>query len=148
MTVTPSSVSVNISPSAFYQYAKAFAHAANSCPATTRHEQLVQLYLYGHAIELFLKAFVLSKKPGALSARREYGHDLKKVMSAALHLGLGALVSMGTGDQQAIKELNKLYKGKHLEYFNLSSLSGLPPLPNPATIAAIVRRLEAALLSL
>ncbi|MCF8878628.1 hypothetical protein L5876_02245 [Hyphobacterium sp. SN044] len=58
----------------------------NSRPSGLRFEQPIQ-FLYWHALELFLKAFLRAKGVGIAELKSRYGHNLKKLQAEAINRG-------------------------------------------------------------
>ena len=81
-------------------------------------------YLYGLAIELSLKAFLL-KRGESSSAVQSYGHDLHKVLAAARKRKLGRVVTLDSREIDAIQLLNTPYARHHLRYITIE-FSQLP----------------------
>jgi hypothetical protein len=73
------------------------------------------LYLIGHAIELSLKAFLLSKGVD-LKQIKNLGHNLHDALRKAKELGLLENFKFNTVEESAFEMLNELYKTKQLEY--------------------------------
>jgi len=75
------------------------------------------MFLTGQAIELALKAFLLSKGVPLKSLRgREYGHQLHACLRKAKELGLGDLVKLADDEEETIEILDALYSTKQLQY--------------------------------
>ncbi len=74
------------------------------------------LFLVGQSIELVLKAFLLSRGVPLRSLRRDYGHNLHRLLRKAGELGLFSLVALSTEEHGAIKVLDNLYSSKQLQY--------------------------------
>src|SRR5665647_390271 len=75
------------------------------------------MFLTGQAIELALKAFLLSKGVSLKSLRgREFGHQLHVCLRKAKELGLGELVSLKEDEEETIEILDALYSTKQLQY--------------------------------
>jgi hypothetical protein len=107
-----------LSPMAMFSYALRFGRAAARLQggvhvASTVHP--VTHYLYGHSIELGLKAFLLAagQKEGDL---RKLGHDLRACLQAAEKAGLADHVKLTKPERTAIAWLNEFYEKKELEY--------------------------------
>jgi hypothetical protein len=90
------------------------AAAAASTPRSTRIP-FVSYYLYGHGLELALKAFLVSQ--GTTDRRlRRLGHDLKRALKAARKHQPFKAVSITPTDCHIVAWLNSYYKVKEFEY--------------------------------
>jgi hypothetical protein len=75
------------------------------------------MFLTGQAIELALKAFLLSKGVPLKTLRgRDYGHQLHACLRKAKELGLGDLVALAQDEEETIEILDPLYSTKQLQY--------------------------------
>ena len=74
------------------------------------------MFLVGQAIELALKAFLLSKGVPLSRLRKEHGHDLHISLRKAKELGLLDVVPLEAEEESAIEILNHVYKSKQLQY--------------------------------
>src|SRR5262249_51612731 len=98
-------------------------------------------YLLGHAIELFLKAFLSAESVPELRLR-DLGHDLTAVLSEAERASLSQHVSLSVGERQIIETLNPFYSTKELEYSTMSAGEGrLVTLHEPKAIQAVASKL-------
>ncbi len=152
-TIKADPIRANISPYGFFYYgreffdtAKTFKHSAHFSP--------VPYYLFCHAIELLLKAFLLangiSKKD--LPKRNIYGHNLERILKRANELGLGAIVTITPEQEREIQKANKYYTSKGFEYFDVIGMtkaySKLPDLSVLDHVASILlTQLEAVCLN-
>ncbi len=74
------------------------------------------MFLVGQAIELALKAYLLSKGVELSKLRLKYGHDLHRCLRKAKELGLLDAVPLQADEETAIEILNPLYASKQLQY--------------------------------
>ena len=74
------------------------------------------LFLVGQSIELGLKAYLLFKGVELRKIRRDYGHDLHRILRKAKELGLVDVVTLTDEDESVINVLDKLYSTKQLQY--------------------------------
>jgi hypothetical protein len=130
---------VKIGPIGSALYAEEFLLAGNALPEQSQAKgntrfSPVPYYLYCRALELSLKAFLLTKDfTIAELASKKYGHDLETLWKAAESEGLpdvlGKCDPALAGD---LKDANAYYKGKAFEYFDFRKWAhgyiGLPPL--------------------
>jgi hypothetical protein len=81
------------------------------------HAPTPVLFLTGQAIELALKAFLLSKGVPLKALRgREYGHQLHVCLRKAKELGLRDVVALREDEEETIEILDPLYSTKQLQY--------------------------------
>ncbi len=73
-------------------------------------------YLLGHAIELALKSYLLANGETLDFVRKEIGHDLEKAASLVWWKDTGEVSVLLDSYKPDIKQLNKIYQAKHLEY--------------------------------
>jgi hypothetical protein len=105
----------------------------------------VSHYLYGHALELTLKAFLVArgKRKGEL---KQIGHDLVACLDAARSAGLDQLAIVSGPERAAIELLNEAYESKDLEYAGETIPAGrLSQLPSTAVLDRLVARIAAAI---
>lgn len=125
-------IKINISPYGFFYYGKEYFDIAKTVNQLD-HFSPLPYYLFCHAIELLLKAFLLangiSKKD--LPNRDRYGHDLEKILKKANELGLGKFVVIMPEQAKEIEKANKYYKSKGFEYFDvIRAVKAYPELPD------------------
>lgn len=104
---------------------------------------IVRAYLLGHAIELYLKAFLLQSglTTAALRSKRQYGHDLEKLLTAARDRGIEKFVRVSPEMVEDIGKLNALYP-ETLRYFSLLHLLTQPSLPSLARLFRLATSLS------
>ena len=97
----------------------------------------------GHALELFLKTFLLSRGMGEAELRRQpYGHDLNRLLTEASRRGLGTYTRLSPQLESDISKFSSVYSKKVLEYFSILHLLGPPTLPDLTRIRRFLRRLD------
>ena len=74
------------------------------------------MFLVGQALELALKAYLLSRGVPLRKLRSKYGHDLHRALRKAKELGLLEIVDLSDEDESTVKLLNTLYSSKQLQY--------------------------------
>lgn len=74
------------------------------------------MFLVGHALELALKAYLLSRGVPLRKLRQTYRHDLRRTLRKAKELGLSDVVALTEQDESTIELLNTLYESKQLQY--------------------------------
>lgn len=106
-----------------------FAVAAKVLISDGRKELLTPSYcLSAHAIELALKAFLLSKAV-TLQELKKLGHDLEACLKRAKNLDLAESVSLAPKHEAVIRMLNSYYKAKEFEY-RVTGFKEPPVLPD------------------
>jgi hypothetical protein len=92
--------------------------------------ELVRPYLLGHALELFLKAYLLNSGYTPTQLRTSYGHNIAKLLRGSKQNDLEHLVRISVPLESDIEQFSAIYASKRLEYF--SSLDLLSPWRLPA----------------
>jgi hypothetical protein len=100
-----------MTPYSFGQLAKDFLLAGKSLEQSQHlNGGAVQLYLFGHAIELALKAFLCAKNISVDTLKLAYRHDLVKLLDQAETLGLLAVVPLKPKHRAEIRRANRLMR--------------------------------------
>jgi hypothetical protein len=116
-------------PLGYWRYARSYFDAAEAAHATGGDKLLFPvIYLYGVAIELALKAFLLARgeAPGKVES---FKHRLSDLLSSARRRKLGCEIHLTKYDVAAIRVLSDLY-GRHphrLRYFSPGVVHDVPP---------------------
>lgn len=143
-TIKADPIRLNVSPYGFFHYGGAFFDIAKAFKQSA-HFSPVPYYLYCHAIELLLKAFLLANGVPKidLPKRALYGHDLGKILQKAKELGLGAVVIITQELEKEIEKANKYYAHKGFEYFDvIKAVSGYPELPDLLSLECVASALR------
>jgi hypothetical protein len=114
---------------------------------------MVPFFLFGHAIELCVKSFLVGRGVSEHELSRVLGHDLDAAFERARHFADFASVDVSEEDLAIVQELNRHYEGKELEYpspgrlrlpflgaldsFTFKLLEAIKPLANKAAVAAL-----------
>ncbi|KAB2839070.1 MAG: hypothetical protein F9K47_16735 [Burkholderiales bacterium] len=108
-----------------YCYAEEYHNTARKAGSP-----IVRAYLLGHAIELYLKAFLLraGMASSLLKSKRKYGHDLNALLTEAKSRGIGEFVRISPQMIEDLSKLNALYP-ETLRYFSLFHLLTQPSIP-------------------
>jgi hypothetical protein len=126
-------------PHGFWRFAADYLLAARMVDVKIRgegHLFFPTLYLYGIAIELSLKAFLL--KRGRTSAEvKSLSHDLTKALALARRHKLGRVVRMDRREIDAIRILNITYSSNLLRYI----VTGATKVPQLVYIARAAEQL-------
>ena len=77
----------------------------------------VKTFLLGHALELYLKAFLLSKGFRHSELKNKYGHHLNRLLSTADKAGLHTLLRISPELSEAVDSFSAIYSKKRFEYF-------------------------------
>ena len=108
---------VRMGPLALHMYAADFLSIATGAAPPQVPFAPARTYLVCHALELVLKAFLsLRGQPLERLAGGEYGHDLEKLLAAAVHQGLLELVVLEERHLIEIRRASKYYFEKVFEY--------------------------------
>jgi hypothetical protein len=149
----PAPVSARIIPFAYHHYAKDFLRAGVSLEHQSKSFSPVQYYLFAHAIELALKAFLLARSMTVQELRaREYGHKLDELLTESVGRGLLDHVALTPEQRNEIRLAQKYYWGKGERVFEypkiVEALNGYPGKPNPVVLCQAAQLLLAKLESL
>lgn len=110
----------------FYIYAHEFHRAALKTGSP-----LVKAYLLGHALELFLKTYLLTHGIEERDLKnKEFGHRLAKLLGESRRLGLDRVLRVSPELVADITAFGRVYGAKDLEYFSILHLLVPPRLPN------------------
>jgi HEPN domain-containing protein len=90
---------------------------------------LIRAFLLGQALELYLKAFLFHKGFGETQMKKEFGHNLKRLLDEAIKQGLDKSLHISPQLVTEVEALNKVYASKALQYFSLLYLISSPTLP-------------------
>ncbi|MDO8547019.1 MAG: hypothetical protein Q7R68_06630 [Nitrospirales bacterium] len=91
---------------------------------------VVRAYLLGHALELYLKSYLLkSGLTASALKKRNLGHNLDNLLLEAKAKGIEGLLRISPQLSEDIAKLNALYP-ETLRYFSLLSLLAQPQLPS------------------
>lgn len=74
------------------------------------------MFLVGQAIELALKAFLLSEGVSLRSLRQDYGHELHRSVRKCKELGFQPLLQLSEEEANVLALLDTLYSSKQLQY--------------------------------
>ena len=103
-------------------------------------------FMFGHAIELALKAFLRSKGTG-IDELKSIGHDLEKLLTVAQSRGLSAEIPLDQADIAVVQLVNPMYRTKGFEYITAGSGSW-PPLQDVGSMASRITSFVAPLCGL
>ena len=103
-------------PRGLLRYAREFAEAARIVSDSKGDPVFTPTYyLYGHSIELALKAF-LRASDYDLKKLKKLGHGLSELLAEALRQELESAVELTEEEIAAVHAVNPYYRGKELEY--------------------------------
>ncbi len=97
----------------------------------------VSYYLYGHGLELTLKAFLVSQGCTLRDLKR-VGHDLKRALRAARKHASFAGIALTDRDTNIMSWLNEYYREKEFEYL----VTGAKSLPTADQVQQLCERLH------
>jgi HEPN domain-containing protein len=104
---------------------------------------IVQAFLLGQAIELYLKAFLFHRGYGETQLRaRPFGHNLTRLLNEALSQGLVGLLRVSDEMKADLDALNKVYASKALQYFSIIYIIATPTLPKLTRLFRFAERLN------
>jgi hypothetical protein len=98
-----------------WRLAEQYLKAAAALNPGTSANSFVSYFLYGHGLELTLKAFLVSQ--GSTNKRlKRIGHDLRRALRAASKHPSFSKVRMSDKDSTVISWLSAYYRDKEFEY--------------------------------
>lgn len=120
-----------------FRYAKEFHSVALKAGSP-----IVRAYLLGHALELYLKAFLLKSGINSTDLKNKFGHRLDRLLTVAETHGIGKQVHLSVQLRQDITKLNAVYSSQALQYFSLAHIfinPTIPPLARLFRFAGVLR---------
>jgi hypothetical protein len=138
-TARPTRYTLRLRNVAVFRYAQEFHDVALKSGSP-----LVRAYLLGHALELYLKAFLLKSGLKSADLRDKFGHRLDRLLAAAESHDFGQQVHVSPQLRQDIIKLNAVYSTGALRYFSLAFLFTAPTIPSLARLfrfAAVLRKM-------
>lgn len=134
--ITAHSLNANISPFAFYRYAKHYYECKQlfHCPDNFSP---VPYFLLCRSIELVLKASHL-RSMTQNKVKKEFGHNIFKSYQA-----LNPIEQiLNTNENTILEQASQIYKGKGFEYFEPEdALTGYKRFPDLEELDAIAKKL-------
>jgi len=142
ITIQPPTLVWSIGPFGFHRYGREFFEAAVALKKG-RSFSPVRYYLYCHAIELLLKAFLLTEGMTVATLRNKpYSHDLERILKKARSSGLHKIVTITPARETEIKRANSYYNSKGFEYFKVGPMAeGYLSLPDLSVLRRFASRL-------
>jgi HEPN domain-containing protein len=129
--------------SAVLKYATEFHKVARK----TRHP-IIQAFLVGQALELYLKAFLLHRGMGESTLRnRPYGHNLARLLDEATARDISTNVRISVQQRSDVNLLSTVYSSKALQYFSVVYIIASPRLPRLVRIFRLADSLQKYLLT-
>lgn len=125
-------------PAGFIRHAREFLAAAELVLNQTEEVSLPSLFLFGHSIELSLKAFLLACGMTRNELKKNFGHNLEALLDESIKRGLEKEISIEDVERGVLQLLNKEYQSKRLEYLDSG---GIYSMPVPHVIVQISRKL-------
>jgi hypothetical protein len=134
----PSKHALKIGRIGMCQYAEEFYRAALKTGSV-----LVRAHLLGHALELYLKTYLLNcgmkLKP---LTRPPYSHNIARLLDECIKCGLEEHFRASVALRADISRFSVIYASKGLEYFSLMFLLVPPSLPRLDRIQRFVGQLD------
>ena len=119
------------------QLAEEYLNAAKTLHPVPPNVSFVCYFLYGHALELTLKAFLISQ--GATSRKlKRIGHNLERAVCAAAEHQPFQRVPLSERDRTIIAWIGEYYKDKEFEYL----ITGYRSIPNPDEVRELCERVQ------
>ena len=125
----------------FWRMSRDYLHAARAVKSTHGERKLYPLlYLYGLAIELGLKAFLL-ERGNSLREIKRLSHGLVQLLSLARRRKLGQLVKLSPRHIAAVQALDVTYASDQLRYI----VTGSTVVPHVDALASAAESIVAGL---
>jgi hypothetical protein len=126
-------------PFGFWRMARDYLHAARAVSSVHGERKLYPLlYLYGLAIELALKAFLLQRGQ-SLRDVKQLSHRLVDLLSLARRRKLGREVKLSRHQLAAIRALDITYSSDQLRYI----VAGSTPVPRVRLLSSAAESIVA-----
>jgi HEPN domain-containing protein len=127
-------------PAGYWHFAKQYFQAAEAVRQDRRNLMSPALQLYGQAIELSLKSFLL-KRGETLERVESLRHKLDELLALSRRRRLGLQVKLSANDVALIHLLNASYVRHRFRYI----VTGVTRVPQTGHIAVVAERLLAGL---
>src|SRR3989442_11377249 len=118
-----------------WRLAQDYLGAAKTLQPKWPKVSFVSYYLYGHGLELTLKAFLVSQG-STLRDLKRVGHDLKRALRAARKHASFAGIALTDRDATIIRRLNEYYREKEFEHL----VTGAKSLHSSAAVQHLCER--------
>lgn len=128
-------------PHGFFNFAETYRNAAKAlheAKAEGTHKESPLRFLYYHAIELYLKAFLLAQTIHPFELRTKFGHDVIRLSNKAERLGL-RLTDEDKGVFILMSETDAVIRSRYL----ITSSCNWPSIPELERICENLRTLIA-----
>ncbi len=134
-------------PEGFLRLAREFVAAGQLVLNRTNEVSFPAYFLFGRAIELSLKAFLLRSTLSIdVLSRAPYGHNLVSLLETAINDGLANVVALSAQEQATIQLLSDDYTDKRFEYPVAGATYHLPLISETDQVAMkLLRAMEAPL---
>jgi hypothetical protein len=119
----------------------AYAHEFYEIARKTRRSP-VKAYLLGHALELFLKSFLMAKGIGIRELKEEYGHNLSNLLSESMKDHLGDDFRISPQLKTDFDDFSRSYIRKDYEYFPFFGWLFGQPLPDTKRLFRFAGQLD------
>jgi hypothetical protein len=147
VTISPGSVSANLTCYGFHLWAEDFLIAAKAYAPGARKGSFVGHFLCCQSLELGLKAFLSLKgmDRGKL-ARKPYGHSLERLAKEAVGRGCAEFAAITPVDLPFIRVASAWYDtpdGKRFQYFRVvDAMKAFSGAPDYASLEELAPRLQ------
>lgn len=142
--VKPKGARITVSPTMFHRWSGQNLKASRVVEEGEGAQYSpVRASLVCHALELALKAFLLTKGWVKKRLKNDVGHDLVKALEAAKQEGLNDCVNLTTGEVKAIRAVSELFGSKQFHYFEdfKGLLNGFKGRPNCQVLDDVCQRI-------
>src|SRR6266404_1949810 len=120
----PTKYALKIGRIGMYRYAEAFYRAAVKTGSLP-----VCAHLLGHALELYLKTYLLNCGMKLTPLKRYYGHDIARLLDECIRQGIQKDFRISPELRTDVTRFSFVHASNCLEYFSLTFLFVPPELP-------------------
>jgi hypothetical protein len=107
---------------------------------------LVRAHLFGHALELMFKTYLLSSGLGERAIKKR-GHNLRRLLADCQANDIGKMIRVSPQIQSAIGRFSVVYETEAFRYFSILYLIAPPQLPDLRPLVRFARVLERRLIA-
>ncbi|MGD8787182.1 MAG: hypothetical protein PVJ60_07145 [Phycisphaerales bacterium] len=108
----------------------------------------VKSYLLGHALELFLKSFLMKKGTSIKKLKKTFSHNIDRLLKESLKHDIEDCIHISDELKADIASFSKFYSAKHYEYFPILPWITSQQLPKTIRLSNFARQLDRKLLAI
>jgi HEPN domain-containing protein len=100
----------------FHKHAEVFSDAAEVVDRSEIDDPLPIYFLWGRAIELVLKSYLMAEGVSVIDLKKNFGHNLESLFCEAQKRGISDLIGRDQKYVAIVRLLNHDYNSKRFEY--------------------------------